>query len=248
MVTPEPRPGPTQRARAAVRRAGPQPGGADELAPGGVDVAVEQPGAGRGDEHRRVTGTGVQPVAQPQVAAERGGGGGMQRHQPGFAELGAADGQHAGAGVEVGAVQADRLTDPHAGDREQADQGLIGRRPQWGPQADGRGDQRSDLARGIQVGRGPRPAGGDQAGGRDLGGRVGGAQVRGEGADHREPLRMPPRRPRGQRRPRERIGGGDGARAGILQIGDELGEQLLGAGELVSQGTADCQVVGQRLA
>ena len=85
-------------ARAAGRRPGLQPGLAGQPRERRVHVAIQQPGAGRGDEHRRGAGMGVQPVPQPQVAAQRLGRGRVQRHQPGLAELGLADGQHAAAG------------------------------------------------------------------------------------------------------------------------------------------------------
>ena len=63
-----------------------------------VDVAVEQPGAGRRDEQRRRAGAGAQPVAQPQVgAAARSTVVGCSGSSPGLAELAVADGQHARA-------------------------------------------------------------------------------------------------------------------------------------------------------
>ncbi len=48
---------------AARRRPGLQPGPARPAGERRADVAVEQPGAGRGDEQRRGAGPGVQPVA-----------------------------------------------------------------------------------------------------------------------------------------------------------------------------------------
>ena len=190
-----------------------------------------------------VLGMRVQPVPQPQVAAQRGGRGRVQRHQPGLAELGLADGQHPGREVEVWPVEADRLADAHTGDREQPDQGLVGRRRAAGtagwrlPRSARRCRRRS---KGKEwPGRPPR----DQIRGRHLGGRVDGVQVGSEPAHCRQPLRMPARIAGGQRRPRQRVLGGDPWPRRVLQVGDELAEQLLGAGELVAKGAADRQVV-----
>jgi hypothetical protein len=125
----------------------------------------------------------VQPVAQPQVTAQRVGRGWVQRDQPGLAELGLADGQDAGVKAGVWPVEADCFADPHAGDREQPDQGLVGRCPQREPQPGGRCDEGGDVVTGIQAGSGPARPPRDQVHWRHLSRGVNGAQV-GREASH----------------------------------------------------------------
>jgi len=164
----------------------------------------------------------MEPVPPLQVAAQRIGCGGVQRQQPGLAELGLAHGQHAADEVEVTAVEADRLTDPHPGHREQADQRLVGGHAQRKPQAGGGRDQRRDVSAGVKVRSGPARPPWDQVRGRHLRRGVDGMQVGGEAADRREPQRMPALVPAWQRRPRQRVCGGDRLGSGVFQIGDEL--------------------------
>src|SRR5436309_904346 len=70
----------------ALRRAGMQPRTADELQPGEVRVAVEEPGAGSRDEERPVGGAGAEPVAATRVGSERLERTGVQRDLTGLAE------------------------------------------------------------------------------------------------------------------------------------------------------------------
>ena len=56
----------------------------------------------------------LQLLAQPGVVSQRLHAAGLQRDQPGFAELGLADQQHPIGPVDVGAVELDRLPDPKA--------------------------------------------------------------------------------------------------------------------------------------
>jgi len=76
----------------------------------------------------------------------------VQRDQAGLAELAVAHGQQpVVVGVEVVAVEPDRLADAHPGDGQQADQGLVGRRPKRAGQGAGGIDERGDVGLGVQV-------------------------------------------------------------------------------------------------
>jgi len=72
------------RAGPALRRAEMQPRTADELKPGEVRVAVEEPGAGSRDEERPVGGVGAEPVAATRVGSERLERAGVQRDLSGL--------------------------------------------------------------------------------------------------------------------------------------------------------------------
>ena len=72
----------------------------------------------------------------------------VQRDQPGLPNLAWRTVEHAPGQVDVVAVEADRLPDAHAGGRQQADQRLVGRRPQRRLSQLGRRlEQRGDLGR-----------------------------------------------------------------------------------------------------
>ena len=73
-------------------------------------------------------------VPQCRVPGQRGGRAGVQRDQPGLPELGVPDGEHALISVKVAAIEGERFTDPDAAGCQQADQGLVGGRPEPGPQ------------------------------------------------------------------------------------------------------------------
>jgi hypothetical protein len=184
-----------------------------------------------------------------QVLPQPGRGGRVQRQQAGLAELALAHGHHAGGLVEVAGVQGDRLADPHAGDGQQPDQGRVGRRAEPTRQPGGSCEHGGDVAGGIQVGGGAVSLAGDEPRWRHLGGGVDGAQVGGEPAHGRQPHRPPPGRGVGrQGRPRQGVADGDRGGLALLQVGDELGQQLLGAFQLEPQRPADAQVVGHGLA
>ena len=95
-----------------------------------ADDSVDQAPGGEGDEERRVLGLGHQLIAQRVVLPQRVHDAGVQRDQPGLAELGLADQQHALGPVDVVAVELDRLADAKAASGEQPDQRVVGRRPQ----------------------------------------------------------------------------------------------------------------------
>jgi hypothetical protein len=105
-----------------------------------------------------------------QVVPQRGHRGWVQRHQAGLAELAVAHPQQpVVVGVEVVAVEPDRLTDAHPADGQQPDQGLVGHRPKRVGQGAGGVDERGDVGLGVQVRgcrRGPdrsSPGGGTSA-------------------------------------------------------------------------------------
>jgi hypothetical protein len=147
--------------------------------------------------------------------------------------------------VNVVAIQPDGLADPHAGDRQQTDQRPVGRLAQ--PAAEDRRcrHQRNDLLIGVQVrGRTSRQVRA-QVGGRHLVRRIERVQVGGEPAHGREPERSPASAPTGERHPRERVLDRDHALAPAFEERDELGQQLLGARELVAECPADPQIVAE---
>jgi hypothetical protein len=69
-------------------------------------------------------------ITQLGMLGEGQRGAGVQRNQPGLAELRLPDQQHALLPVDVGAVKLDGLTDPQAAHRQQPEQSLVGRCPQ----------------------------------------------------------------------------------------------------------------------
>ena len=124
-----------------------------------VDVAVEQPGPGRGHEQRRRPGGGAElGRAAAGSGAARRRVVGCSGQLPGLAELAVAHHQPSGGEVDVAAVERDRLAHPDPGHRQQPDQGRVGGPPQRGAQRAGGRDQRGDLGVGIQVGGGPAAA------------------------------------------------------------------------------------------
>ena len=101
-----------------------------QLVEGEVDAGVGEPCAPCGDEEARCGRAGAQLVALGVVAPERLESGVVAHQLPGAPELRAPDHQHPLAPVDVVAVEAHRLPDAHAGDREQPEEGLEGGSPQ----------------------------------------------------------------------------------------------------------------------
>ena len=139
---------------------------------GKTDVVMQQPGPRAGHQQRFADRAGEPLVTQPPVVLHGGHRGGVQREQPVLAELGVAHQQQPAPGVEVLIVEGDGFTAAHAGDREQADQGLHGSPAQRRLQLLRLGEQRGDVGGGIQVGYRPvGPAGQQAACGTGLPGR-----------------------------------------------------------------------------
>jgi hypothetical protein len=135
----------------------------------------------------------------------------VQRQQPGLAELAVAHPQQPVViGVQVVAVQPDRLADAHPGDGQQADQGLVGRCGQRMGQHAGGMDDGGDVGGRVEEGGCPPWPAAEQSWWRDLDTGVEGVQVDGEAANRRQPLRPPARGGiDGQHRPGQRILDGD---------------------------------------
>ena len=177
----------------AVGRAWAQPGVRHDPLEREVDVAVDQPGPGRRGEHRggRLGRDG--PVAAGEIARSAVIVVWVKRELARLAELGVAHDQQSVGEVDVGAVEADRLTDPHPGDRQQPDQRAHRRRAVRRRDHPRAVHQRQDLRVGVEVrDRAPRPPR-QQIGWRYLVRGVERVQVRGEAADDRQSLAMPVR-------------------------------------------------------
>ena len=228
----------------ARSRARPQAGVGGDPLEREVDVAVGQPRAcGRREQRRRRLG-GDRAVAAAQVAAQRRDRAGVQRQLAGLAELAVADDQQLVLVVDVAAVKADRLADTHPGDRQHADQRAQRRCAVCGRDDARRVHQREHLAVGVEVGDPAARAPHQQIGGRHLVGGIDRVQVRCETADDGQPLAVPVGAcGRRQRRPRQGQLGRDRVRTSLVEPGEELGQQLAGALELVAQRATDCQVL-----
>jgi hypothetical protein len=214
-----------------------------------ADVDVPQPVPGAGYQQRITAWPREHLAAEPLVGLQRGHRGLVQREQPPLAELGVRHDQHPLSCVEVAVIEGQGFADPHAGYRQQPDQGLDGGGAQRGPQPLRLGKQRRDVSSGIQVGDRAVTAAWQQAGRDDLSSRVEGAQVGGEATGHRHAERKPARARAGrQGGPGQRVRRRDRDRSGLFQVTDELGEQPGVAVQLESHAAAQVQVAGQCLA
>jgi len=238
------------KAGPAQRRPRADPGVADDAGERGLHGVVDQALTGRGDEEARRPGAGIQLAAPLRVGPERGQGAGVQRDLPTLAELGIPYGQYALVPVDVVPVQAEHLAGPHARRAQQADQRLVGGGANRRGERAGRAHQRGDVSVGIQVGGGPAFRPGEQPGRRHLGGRVESLQVAGEAPHCAQPVAQVGRVSvvSRQRGPGQRQLGGDGGRAGCLQVGDEVLQQPGVALEPGTQRAAHRDVVAGRLA
>jgi hypothetical protein len=134
----------------AGRRAGGDAGLADQAVEGAPDVVVAKPGARGGQQQRGADRRREQLVARLEIVPQRRHRGWVQREQAGLAELAVAHPQQpVVVGVEVVAVEPDRLADAHPGDGQQADQGLVGRCPKRAGQGAGGIDERGDIGLGV---------------------------------------------------------------------------------------------------
>ena len=115
----------------------------------------------------------------------------MQRQFAGLAELAVADREHAVDGVEVIAIEADRLSDAHSGRRQQANQCPIGCLSVGPAQDRGRRHQGGDFVVRVEVRRRSACSTWQDIRRRHLGGRVDPAQVGGEATNIGEPPGSP---------------------------------------------------------
>jgi len=150
------------------------------------------------------------------VARQRLNRGWVQRQLPRLAELSFADRQHACVEVDVVAVQAERLGDPHAGNREQPDHRPVQHRSALGPQRGRLSEQPTDLLVGVQIRDRVGLAVQQQPGRRDLRRWLDRAEIDGKASDHRQPRRFPALGAPGVTRPLERQLGSDRRSAGAL--------------------------------
>lgn len=167
----------------ACCRARRQPSPVAELAEGRVHVAIEQPGPGRGDQHRVGDRLRAETITQPQIGAQRIDRRGVHWQLARLAELRAAHRHDRVVQVEVLAVHADRLPDTHARDRQEPNQRPVGRLAQREAQRSGRGHQRDDVLLRVQVRDRPVHPVGQQVSWRDLVRVVERVQGSGEASD-----------------------------------------------------------------
>ena len=152
-----------------------------------IDTADGQAGPRGGEEEAGGDwGRAQLPAALP-VLPQHQDGGGVQRRPPGPVVL-AADGHEPRVQVDIACVQGDRLTRPHAGGEQQADQCLMRGGLQRIGQRARRVDERSDLLGRIQIRCRAAGCGSEQTRWRDLAGRVEGRQVAGETPRRRQSL------------------------------------------------------------
>lgn len=160
----------------------------EELAEHVVHGDVEQPRPTYGDEEAGRLGVWAELVPNLHVDAQCGARRLVQREPAVFAELRQRDVQHPGPQVHVLAVEADRLTDPHACDRQQPKQRLVSRAPQSWTKGAGDLEQPGDVGLGVQIRSRVVARTAQQVRRRDLNTRVQTLQVAGEAADHTETM------------------------------------------------------------
>ena len=158
----------------------------EELAEHVVHGHVEQPRPASGDEEAGRLGVWAELVSNLRVGAQRCARRLVQREPAVFAELRQRDVQHPHPQVHVLAVEADRLTDPHACDRQQSEQRLVCRSPQSWPKGAGDLEQPGDVGLGVEIRSRVVTPTAQQVRRRDLNSRVQALQVAGEAADHAE--------------------------------------------------------------
>ena len=208
---------------------------------------IAQPFARRTDQQgRRVRTTGA--IIAAQVVVQRRDGARMQRQGAGLVELAVPDRHHAVRGVEVIVVEADRLADPHAGCRQEADQGPVGRLHVRSAQVARGPHQVRDLLRRVEIRRCAPPSRRQKIGGRHLGHLVECAEVPGEEANLGQTSGVPDRGGAcGPGRPGQRRRGPDMRLAAAFDEGDELAEKPLGLVHLVAEGAPHGQIIGNGL-
>lgn len=109
-------PGPCRSWSRGQSRPGP------ELSKGGMDVAVEQPGASRRNEQRWSRGRWLVVISSAPIAGDGSDRAGVQRELPGFAELAEMDGEHTAVAVEIVTVESDGFPDPDPGAGQEPDE------------------------------------------------------------------------------------------------------------------------------
>ena len=227
-----------------------EPGQADQPMERVVDVAVEQPGPGRGHQQRRCAG-------------------GRGEFGRGAAGSGAARRRSWGAGPVPGSCRTCRGAPPAARRQSRRRRGRVrSPRPTRIPVTASNPISVANVARRSGVRSEPVAAisaamsaseyryglarcgrcGSRSAAGTSCTGSSD-VQVGGEPAHRREPVGPPVRAAAGRLpRPVQRRGDGDRRGAGLLEVVEELAQQLLRAGQPVAQRAAQREVVGQLIA
>ena len=137
----------------------------DRLADGGEVVS----GAAVGEaftairHEERLRAAAKKPVPFPGIGSQPGRGAAGDRQQTGLSELSAPERQDARLQIDIGGVEGDRLADPEAGDRDQAEQGRTGQRPDAVDRRQFRGglDDAADFLFAVDVGTRPAIATGE---------------------------------------------------------------------------------------
>jgi hypothetical protein len=230
---------------APPRRDG-DPGQIDQAGEGAREVVDVQAGAAGADEETRRAAVRAPPVTVLPIVPQRRHGRRMQEQPPRLAELRIQNNQRRGIEVDVIVVEAAGFALAHAGDGEQSDQRLPGRRPQRWAQPTGGVDERADLAGRIQMRRDPAPMVRQRVLGRDLAVGVQGLVVAGE-----DPYRhQPPRQiavvaaaAASRCRPLQRQLAGDPVAADRLAVVDERHQLRCLGGQLEPQRPPHRQIV-----
>jgi len=89
---------------------------------GPLDIRVQQPRAGRGDEHRRRPRRRTRPVTASHVGLQRVDRARIDRHFARFSKFGQADRQHVIGGIDIATVECERFPDSHTSDRQESEQ------------------------------------------------------------------------------------------------------------------------------
>src|ERR1019366_141528 len=130
---------------------------ADERGERLVELVAADPSSARGEEERLRCRLREAGVTLQDVVSQRGDSAVVQRDLTLFLLLARADENHTVAQIDVVAVQRQRFSRPHRGDREQPDQRLMTYRAQPRREPPSGRDQCRDFLTGVDVGGDPWP-------------------------------------------------------------------------------------------
>ena len=148
--------------------------------------------------------------------------------------------------VHVLPVEADGLPDSQAGDRQQPEEGLVGRGSEWGTQPLGCAHEPRNILLRVQVGCDAPNLAWQEIGRRDFCTRVDRPEILGEATDEAELLGPPSGMAVGWLPgPAEGELGGDGLRAVAVEKADEIWQQTPGPARACSRGCDAGRDTGQ---
>jgi hypothetical protein len=225
---------------------GADPGVLAETSECGLGCARVESCSAQRHEEARVAWVRAELVAPARVALERIQDRRVQGYVARLVELRFADEQNALGPVDVGAVELDRLADPHAGRGEQPDQRLVSHGDQQLANSfPCLRHQRQDLGVGVDERRPPLLAKPDQPGGRDLGPWVDPGHVPREAPDDQQPhpRHHAPRRHLRLERPGQRQLDRDVFGADRVEVSGEAPPQTRVIMELVAKRPTQPQVI-----